>query len=123
MNRYSEDYCNEFDQELELLINENKFVKQYNQLVKRIENDEELKELVQQQKQLQKELMNLQALRQTEFSQIVKAKLAQIDEQLQCNGLLNELHQKNHLIKLQQSIINDELNTWKDKYVIKNKST
>ncbi len=123
MNNYLEAYCHEFDQEFNAICAEDLSITEYNQLVATIDQDQELKQLINEQRQLQTELMNLRALKQEGFVLETEKKLITVDNQLATNEKLNKLKHANHLIDLKRKLVKIELAEWKEKYVIKNKQT
>ncbi len=120
MNSYLEQYCQQLDQEFSKIIETTEQIIEYNQLVDEINSDVQLKELVNEQRKLQQELMNLRAIKQEQFSDLWSEKLKVIDNKLQSDERLNKLRRLNYKIDLEREIISDELQEWKENYVFKN---
>ncbi len=120
LNSYIKKYCQEFDEEFSKFINDDSKINEYNKLINEINNDVQLQGLVEEQRMLQQELMNLRALKQFKFSVQTEKKLQVIDSKLQSDERLIQLRRYNHLIELERDIISDELQEWKGNYVFKN---
>ncbi len=104
----------DFDQGFTKLIITDELYLEYNQLQEKIHMDENLLALINEQKTLQQEIMNLTHLRQHEFSENRKARLKEVDLAIDLHENLNDLKQIIYQIEIEQDFIKKKIMKWKE---------
>ncbi len=110
----------EFDQEFGQIPFTETIYAEYNQLLKNIETDQDLKKLMDRQKEIQLIIMNLTRLRKKDFVEKYKEELDEIDIKIDMNPKLIRLKQLKYQIELEQDYLKNKIKQWKENNGFKN---
>ncbi len=93
---------------------------EYNQLLKDLECDEDLRRLMDRQKEIQLIIMNLTSLRKKDFVEKYKQELDEIDLAIDTNSKIIRINQLKYQIELEQDYLKNKIKQWKENNGFKN---
>ncbi len=114
MSNELQQLINDFDIGFDEILKEDELYIEYNHLQQKIANDSALITLVEAQKKLQKEVMNLTYLRQDEFINFKKKDLDKVDMAIDIHEDLNDLKQIIYQLEIEQNYVKNKINKWKE---------